>query len=327
MDIGMFRIDGRHLVYERTAKPSEPRLARFSYSLLKITVDNQSEYFTLREPWYLSAKPIQFTEQSKTNPIVFGLQQEIAEPLADALRFDVKHASVDGFETNSLRSGDTFVVTFGSDGEVDSVRGPGDRIVSAQPNSDVLAVLQCSITFGDNTEATEPPEQSSALVLTVKPSVYLRLLDTSDTTEFGTRFLTGDLELIRSTRSENWDIANISSQLAKDGENRTIRVRVGKEFEDKVKFGTKLDPQAEDFLTTLPDEVDRYYDAVLRGNADRQKKKEGMETLIRTIESHGNVLAVLTDLTNRLQESNLHIRAYTVIDGQEVNVFVTKANQ
>ena len=39
MDVGMFRIDGRHLIYERTAKPSEPRLARFSYSLLKITVE------------------------------------------------------------------------------------------------------------------------------------------------------------------------------------------------------------------------------------------------------------------------------------------------
>ena len=52
-----------------------------------------------------------------------------------------------------------------------------------------------------------------------------------------------------------------------------------------------------------------------------------MEMLIRTVESHKNVLAVLTDLTGRLQESNLQLRAYTLIDGQVVDVFATKANQ
>jgi hypothetical protein len=133
--------------------------------------------------------------------------------------------------------------------------------------------------------------------------------------------------LIQPTQSVNWDIASISSQLSTENVIRTIRVRVGKEFADKVKFGSKLDPQADHFLSTLPNDVDRYYGAVLRGNANRQKHREGMEMLIRTVESHKNVLAVLTDLTGRLQESNLQLRAYTLIDGQVVDVFATKANQ
>ncbi len=89
MDVGMFRIDGRHLVYERTVKPSETRLVQFSYSLLKVTVNGRSEYFTLTEPQYLPKKPIQFTEQRTTNSIVFRLEREIAEPLAETLRCDV----------------------------------------------------------------------------------------------------------------------------------------------------------------------------------------------------------------------------------------------
>ena len=94
----------------------------------------------------------------------------------------------------------------------------------------------------DHTDSTEPSEHSGAILLTVNPSLYLRRLDLSDAKGFATRFLTGDMGLIQSSRQQNWDIANISSQLSTDEVIRKIRVRVGREFADKVKFGNKLGP-------------------------------------------------------------------------------------
>lgn len=325
-DLGSFRLDGEDLVFERAIDSKDPRFNRFLYSVLIVSVNNYSAAFALGAPVIESVGTMMLAKSKEDIQTQFALPPSIEGPIQESLRFDIVHPAFNGFAVRSLRSGDRFVVGFQRDGQIVIDRSPREVSPVERAAQGILADLTCTVSIETSQNEGKPDETPvTRLVLKVIPSIYLKLLRSSDPVNLGKRFLQGDPELILDDKRFEWDMEIAARHLAADQGESKIRGAIRREFNGQVKDGSVLDQDADDFWTAVLENIDSYYESpppVRRGK--RQEFKTGLEALVRIVSNYQNTLNLLTDITDRFHANELHIRCYTVVNGYAVDVVQTR---
>ena len=324
-EIGTFTVDGSNFAYQSTGRNADPRVTVLHYSLLKLTVDERSEIFSFREPETAPLLRMPVADQHSSVEIRLDLPGDFHDVVATALQFDLRHEAVKGFELSGLRFDDSFLLAFSNNGALTVETAPSEMSPQDRANLGVLADVKVSLSVIEPAEGDAAGPQSGQIVLTVTPAVYLKLLNTSGAPEFAKQFLAGSLDLISSVSASNWNMEDIAIRLSMEDVRQKIYRRIRREINHKRTHPSNLEINADNFFDVLRNEIDGYYDTNPVAGLNRNKLKKNVEILIKTVENYGNTLQVLSQLKHQLEEKKLHVRAYTVNDGQPVDVLNTKA--
>ena len=323
--LGTFQIDSEQISFNRKVAADDLRFMQFRYSLLNILHKEHGALFVLVPPSVEQDTQVDLAKNSDS--IEYLLPNGTVGSITDSLRFDIAHPAFEAWKVRNLKHDDSFVIAFQKDGETVVERPPTNDSVEERATKGVLAdiaVQISTITIESSVPETIP---TTKCVLNITPSVYLKLVKISDPVTLGERFLHGNLKLLSDHKRLAWNLEDVAERLSSTQGEKIIRGAVRREFNKRVKAEPELSQDKANFWPSVLERIDDYYDVAFSGKSTgRPQSKRSLETLIAVVSNYNSTLTTLQDLTDRFQANNLHVRAYTVVNGHVVDVMETRGN-
>lgn len=326
--IGNLLVDGRELVFERIINPDDGRFHQFRYSLLTVRHGDDSAEFLLGAPEEGHASPVELVRTDTAIQCTAALPEFLSESMLETLRFEVSHPALPGLLAADLKAGDTFAVRIDQQGKLRIERPVLEEETDTRDADETLAELLVQISVVHEEPGNADTEAVPVCVLTITPSVYLRLLQKTNTATLGERILYGNEDLLPKVRRYDWDIESVTRRLSAEHDEGEIRRAVRREYNRHVEEESlKLDETQTDFWAAVVEGADEYYkarSASRRGS--RAEFRSGLQEIVSVVSGYTKTLAVLRRLTDRFHEEQLQLRAYTVLDGHVIDVLQTGTN-
>lgn len=326
--LGMLTIDETSLQFQRVIGADDDRFHRFCYSLLTLDTGSYRAVFALGAPASGKCSSVELAPKDTPVEATVVLPEFLEQSLIETLQFDVSHPLIADFHATELRSGDRFLVGFDYNGKAIVEAVPADPVPEQRAAHGILADLLISLTVVQ--EETDDPDAQpvSVCVLSITSSVYLNLLQKSNAVTLGEDILYGDEDLLAAVRRYDWDIDAVTRRLSSEHDLGKIRRAVRREFNRHVEDAAlKVDETSAGFWDDVVERAATYYkarSASRRGN--RSEFQKGLNEIVELVSEYEATLTVLRNLTEQFHEDQLHVRAYTVVDGRRIDIMHTGTN-